>query len=182
MKAIVKPFFALLLISTIFVPVACSRSNDLPSSSSPESGRLPLITHLKASSLEEASQITGYKVLAPDTLPGKFSRYNGIDIIKADDSGKITFKVMQRWVWEEDASVYLDLTQDPELDGIMGGTQEQIGDWPGQRRLYPATEKAAGKLELYWKTQDSAFVLFGFLTGPLDEETMYEVATSIVVE
>jgi len=182
MKTVLKICFTLLLITTLLVPLACTRSNDLPSSTNPGSGRLPVTTHLKASSLEEASQITGFTVLAPGTLPDKFNRSGEIDIIKTDDNGKITFKVMQRWVWEEDTSVYLDLTQDPELDGIINGTSDQIGKWPGQRRLYPPDDKAVGRLELYWKTTDSAFVLFGFLTGPLDEATMYTIAASIVAD
>ena len=182
MKIVLKTCFMLLLITTLLFPLACTRSNDLASSTNPGSGKLPVTTHLKVSSLEEASRITGFTILAPGTLPGDFSRYGDIDIIKTGDNGKITYKVMQRWVWKEDASIYLDLTQDPELDGIISGTPAQIGNRPGQRRLYPPDDKVAGRLELYWKTQDSAFVLFGFLTGPLDEETMYTIAASIVAD
>jgi hypothetical protein len=134
---------------------------------------------MKATTLEEASQITGYKVLGPGIILGGFSNNNIIDIIETENNGRITFQTMQRWIWDEDPSVFFTLTQNPEIDGIINGTPEQIGNWPGQKRLYPPAGEKPGKLELYWKTEDMAFVLYGIFGGPLDEDTMYEIALSI---
>ena len=141
---------------------------------------LPVFTHMVATSLEEPSQITGYRVVGPATLPEGFHRYGVIDIIKTEtEKGSITYRVLQRWAWDEDQSVLLDLTQDPELDGIGEGEPIQMGKWPGQRALIRPIGREPAALNLYWKTQDMAFALGGNLAGPLDESTLTNIALSL---
>lgn len=144
--------------------------------SQPSTG-LPVSLHVATSTLEEASQITGYRVLGPTNLPDGFSRYGDIDVIKS--RADVSYSVVQRWAWDQDSSVLIGLPQDPELDGIIGGSPVQIGRRTGQRALHRAVAGKPARLELYWKDGDMAFVLWGVLAGPLDESTVYDIALSV---
>ena len=181
-ERVISALVMVLLSTLALLPTGCTSRTQpaISAEASRPSIGLPVFTDMVATSLEGASQITGYRVLGPATLPEGFHRYGVIDIIKTEtESGNITYRVLQRWAWDEDQSVLLTLTQDPELDGIGGGEPTQIGKWPAQRALTRPIGGEPGSLNLYWKIQDMAFAIGACLVGPLDEATVTKIAVSL---
>jgi len=125
--------------------------------------------------VDEASQIVGYRVVTPAYLPPGIKSHKVY--VMERGPADMPKHVQQIWTFE-DAS--LDLTQDPVLAGIGGGEEFEICGVTGQRQLLEARGAMPYRsLVLYWRDGEMAYVLTGTLNGPLDEATIMKVAESI---
>jgi hypothetical protein len=129
-------------------------------------------------SLGEASGVTGYNVQTPAYIPEGLLHTDKYVLTKIKIEDGFTYSVLQIWVWPYDSSVTLSFLQDPSLDGLGlgGGTYSEINGLPGLEK-YTAGDKP--KLSLYWKTSSMAYLVTGILDGPLNEDTLRNIAASV---
>jgi hypothetical protein len=143
----------------------------------------------RATTLEEASEVAGFKVVSPDFIPEDFCR--SLNIVVEDrcialseffEDCELPIWVTQYWSWLENEALepsehaILVLTQSPG-NIATGDTATEVGD-------YPATVEREGSeiVVLYWEIDGMYFMLAGTLNGSLSEEMVYEVAASIELD
>lgn len=129
-------------------------------------------------SVEEASRLAGYQVSTPSFLPQGFE--NAPKITVHDTNPDVPKRVMQ--IWNGDKDAFFLLIQDPSLDGIGGGKEAEVCGILGESKLTEATSFRPAILSLYWRNGDMAYVLTGTLSGTHDEETLQEVASSVMTK
>jgi hypothetical protein len=131
-------------------------------------------------SLEEASGVIGYNIQTPTYIPDGFLHTDNYVLTKIRIEDGFTYSVLQIWVWSEDSSVTYSFLQDPSLDGIGGGTDSEINGLPGLEKYTEGDNtRDKPKLSLYWKTSSMAYLVTGILNGPLNEDTLRNIAASV---
>lgn len=139
--------------------------------------------------LDEASQIAGYKLAFPALVPEGFERAENIFISQLGIPGVTDNPDPPRnaeitWTWEEDESVKFSLTQSSRKFSVGNAEPAEVCGVDGQRHYMEADEEhdMPARLVFGWSDGEMYYSLFGMLKGPLDEETLMNIACSVAVE
>lgn len=170
--------FGLLVVmvaAVTFFPVRSFLSNHSVSADIPR--------FVKATTPEEASQIAGYNVAKLGFLPSDFYQNSIISVTDPSvPDSKVTLpkRVEQTWSSHNKYPI-ISLIQDPKLGGIgdAEGENTTIHNVNGKKVLLEANSNRPAILSFYWREGDMAYVLFGTLTGSVNEEVLRQVADSL---
>lgn len=137
-------------------------------------------TMWNADTVEQAEEITGYKVCSPAYLPPGFvpaSKFMISEIgLPPDPVSKTVTRV---WKWKDDSSVYLMLTEAHRSFGISGGEPTEVNGVPGERAVEDSHPGVPPDLTLAWERDGLYLALTGNLKGPLTEDEINKVADSV---
>jgi hypothetical protein len=136
----------------------------------------------------DASRIAGFPVAEPDYIPEGFSGGSfsvsqlGAGLPEDMKPKFVQINVQRIWSWEGNHKVMFVLIQSQHKSGIGGGEPAEICGHPGERRFDEAHDDMPDRLAFGWEDDGNYFQLFGMLAGPLDEETLMQIACSVKVE
>ncbi len=140
-------------------------------------------------SIEEASEIAGYKVAFPAFIPEGFKRGKNIMIAQMGvpgltDPANFSRNVDIIWTWIEDDSVMFVLTQSAKKFSVGNAEPAEICGVTGGKGLLEADpdNDMPARLVFGWNDGDLYYSLFGMLAGPLNEEILLRIACSVRVE
>ena len=119
---------------------------------------------LNIETIEEAAQIASYKIAVPAFIPEGFQRNKYIMLNKRgaglpeDMAVDFPIEVQQMWLWQEDTEVWFILLQSPKEFGVGSS-----GD----------------KFSIGWQDGDMYYALSGTVTGPLTEDILNRIVSSV---
>ena len=119
---------------------------------------------LNIESIEEAAQIASYKIAVPAFIPEGFQRNKYIMLNKRgaglpeDMAVDFPIEVQQMWFWQEDKAVWFTLVQSPQEFGV--GSSEDI-------------------FSVGWQDGGMYYALTGTVTGPLTEDILNRIVSSV---
>ena len=186
------------LVVLSLIPVGCGRhtpeaAEPMPEKTSPFLNEMEQrqweeqgIANVK--SLDAAVQLAGFPITEPGYLPEGFARTN-ISVTKLGASlpeemkPKFTaINVDTFYHWEEDNTVMLVLTQSQHKSELGGGEPAELCGHQGMRLYQEANPRRINPnplLTLGWEDDGTYYMLTGFLSGPLDEATLENIACSV---
>ena len=136
----------------------------------------------------DASRIAGFPVVEPAYIPEGFSGgsfsvlHHGANPPEDMKTKFIWINVERIWAWEGEERIIFVLTQSQHKSNIIGSEPAEICGRQGQRWFDAAHDDMPARLAFGWEDDGNYFSLFGMLAGPLDEETLMQIACSVEVE
>ena len=163
---------------TTTVSQACSALDptSTPDPNRPE-GILGSISEFwNVSSFEEAECITDYPIAVPTNLPDGFIRGENIIVNKRSTSHFEDRWVEHGWYIPGDPPYGFRLSQHSWKLGLGNGEPAMINGIPGERHLSPDFPPL---LSFLWEEGGYWYTIDGYLDGPITEEFLLEVASSL---
>jgi len=136
----------------------------------------------------DASRIAGFTVAEPDYIPegfsgGSFGVYQHGANLPEDISPKfVRIEVQSFYVLQGEERIMFILAQSQHKSTISGGEPAEICGHPGERWFDAAHDDMPPRLAFGWEDNGYYFALMSILDGPLDEETLMQIACSVKVE
>jgi len=143
---------------------------------------------VNVATVADASRIAGFVVVEPAYIPegfsgGSFSVCQHGATLPEDMKPKVIWiEVQSFYVWQGEVRIIFMQTQGQHMSGIIGGEPAEICGHPGERWFDAAHDDMPPRLAFGWEDNGYYFSLFGMLAGPLDEETLMQIACSVEVE
>jgi hypothetical protein len=130
-------------------------------------------------SVEEASKIAGFPAATVSNIPDDLKK---LDLYAVYEVKKGVWEIAQQWGTPGKGPVVgLIQTVHGRLAGedLVAFTYKNIS---GVRHFVPETDGNPGRIDMFWKNGDVGYYLFANLTGSLDENTVMEIANTVVVK
>jgi hypothetical protein len=135
-----------------------------------------------------ASRIAGFPVAEPAYIPegfsgGSFSVYqHGANLPENMKPKFIWIEAQSFYAWQGEERIMFILAQSQHKSTISGGEPAEICGHPGERWFDAAHDDMPPRLAFGWEDNGYYFALMSILDGPLDEETLMQIACSVKVE
>ncbi len=129
-------------------------------------------------SFEEAECITGYPIYVPTNLPDGFNRAEQIIVSKMGSDHFESRWVEHGWYIPGDPGHGFRLSQHSSPFGI-DGEPFTVNGRPGEREVSHPSNDLPPLLSFLWEEDGYWFSIYGFLSGPITEEFLLEVAASL---
>jgi hypothetical protein len=143
----------------------------------------------KASSVEDASRIAGYRVVTPNLALAGFeaSEVNSeiwVVQLHTYSRGPESRSVEQDWTLKD--GTWFTLVQLPRpgesIQSVQGGELVNIGSLIGKRIYFEAEYGVPPRVVFYWYDNDMRYSLGGTLTESLSEEMLIKLVQSVRVK
>jgi len=137
--------------------------------------------------IADASRIAGFAVVEPAYIPegfsgGSFSVYQHGALLPEEMKPKFPdIEVQSFYSWQGEERIIFVLVQSQHKFSLGGGRPAEICGRPGERWFEGGHDDMPGRLAFGWEDDGNYFQLFGMLAGPLDEETLGQIACSVEV-
>ncbi len=151
-----------------------------PDPNRPEGIRGRYYQFWNVSSFEEAECITNYPISVPANLPDGFIQAENIIVHKRGTSHFEDRWVEYGWYIPGDPPYGFRLEQHSWKFGLGDGEPAMINGIEGERHLRPAVPPEFPPLLTFaWEEDGYWYSIYGFLSGPITEEFLLEVAASL---
>jgi hypothetical protein len=170
------------------IPTSIVTNTEVPQKTILTEDEINTLTLLKekgffnSKSIEDASQVVGFKIAIPSFIPdgfyaGEFSVSllpGGIPSYDKDGSEQLPKLVQQ--IYTQGGEIEITLLQSSQSIGSLSGSQPiEIGERPGERLLLASKNL----LVLAWNDNGRFYQLGGPLNEALDEATLIKMAVSV---
>jgi hypothetical protein len=136
-------------------------------------------TAINVSTVEEASKIAGFRVVAPITdFKDNVLEYK-IEVIqlRIASNGPNSRPVSQNWTLTDGS--WIRLVQLPGLDMPEMGTSFNIDSIEGRRVFLEGDSDMPSRVGFYWRNGDVGYCLCGTITDSIDEATLITMVNSV---
>lgn len=136
-----------------------------------------------AETIDEAENIAGYDIAIPGYIPEDFEL--GSTFMISELNSKYSHKTVDLvYVYKEDPSYYILLSQSPVYFKIAGAASGKVGeDDMGQiLRTESTKEGKPATFILSWHKGDTYYILDSAIIGSVDEGTLRKIAASIQLD